>query len=217
MISIYYDIISPYSYIGLELFKRSRLYKDEEFELIPVLLINLLREYKNPGPNGIEGKRLSIIKDTCLQAKFFDIDFIGPPRHPFINLVPMRFLHCIDDMSLRFKIALILNRACWGLGKAVEAEEQVVKILQDKNILNEQWEDLDVFIKQNKGRQRLKEATALAISKKIFGVPTFYYDKNIFWGSDRLNLLEDYKARKDFYKNINYEKILSRSTKPKNI
>ena len=212
MITIYYDVISPYAYMGLELFKRSSLFKEQKFELIPVLLAKLLQFTNNPGPNGIELKRYPIIMDTCLQAKFFDIELQGPPKHPFINLPLMRFLHCIDNQKLRFEVALILNKACWARSISVEREEEIIAILA-KEYWQDEWRDLDKFIKENNGRKKLKDATSKALENNIFGVPTFRYKEVNFWGSDRIKLLEEFIKNPQYYLDNSYEKMINRSVK----
>jgi 2-hydroxychromene-2-carboxylate isomerase len=41
----------------------------------------------------------------------------------------------------------------------------------------------------SEGRQALAEDTKLAYSNGIFGVPTFVYNNEIFFGNDRLDML----------------------------
>jgi len=41
-------------------------------------------------------------------------------------------------------------------------------------------------------KDALRANTEAAIQRGAFGAPTFYVDDEMFWGNDRLNLLEAY-------------------------
>ena len=46
-------------------------------------------------------------------------------------------------------------------------------------------------IKDENIKEKLKQLTNDAFSKKIFGAPTFVYNEKIFWGQDRLEYAID--------------------------
>lgn len=209
-IEIFYDIISPYSYLGLELFNRSSLKDKFEIVTTPVLLGVILGATENPGPANIPSKRRVALYDVCLQCKRFDVPFVGPPGHPFIPLAAARFIHSIENQQLRFETALQVNRLCWADSKAMDTEEKITAGLKDKHPnFQPEWEDISALIKENNGRKLLKSATARALELDIFGVPTFRYDEVNFWGSDRLDLLEDYIENPDKYKETSYQRMLN--------
>ena len=208
-LEIFYDIISPYAYLGLELFSRSALSKDINFNLTPVSLGTILNRTENPGPANIAPKRKVALLDFCMQCTRNDVPAIGPPNHPFNPMPAMRFIHCIEDKDLRFKAALAINRECWAEGKAVNSEELITEALKKTNFFQKEWEDIYTFTKENGGRQALKKATVRALELNVFGVPTFRYDEINFWGSDRIQLLEEYIKNPDRFKDNNYEKMLN--------
>ena len=121
-IEIFYDIISPYSYLALELLIDLSFKEDNEIILSPVALGSLLQMTGNPGPAGVEIKRGEALRDCCMQAQRQNVTLKGPPKHPFNTLPALRFVSCIEDQSERYKIALLLNRACWA-----EVEMSLVK------------------------------------------------------------------------------------------
>jgi 2-hydroxychromene-2-carboxylate isomerase len=43
-------------------------------------------------------------------------------------------------------------------------------------------------------KDRLKANTDEAVSRGVFGAPTFFADDKMFWGNDRLELLDAYLA-----------------------
>ncbi len=208
-LEIYYDIISPYAYLGLELFARSSLFRETSFTLTPVSLGTILATTNNPGPANIPPKRKVALLDFCMQCKLHEVPAMGPPNHPFNPLPAMRFIHCIQDQNLRFKAALTLNRECWALGLPIDNEDLIADCLKKTDFFQKEWEDIYLFTKANNGRQLLKEATAKALENDVFGVPTFRYNNINFWGSDRLPLLQEFIANPDKFANTNYLKMLN--------
>ncbi len=208
-LEVFYDIISPYAYLGLELFSRHELSKRIQFTITPVSLGLILGKTGNPGPANIAPKRKVALNDFCMQCIKHDIPAIGPPEHPFNPMPATRFIHCIDNQDLKFKAALAINTHCWGKGHAVDTEENISEALKDTDFFQDEWSDISLFIKERNGRKRLKEATARALELDIFGVPTFRYQNINFWGSDRLELLQDYINNPQKYSNSNYEKMLN--------
>lgn len=208
-LEVFYDIISPYAYLGLERLKRSSLSEKVEIEVLPVSLGTILGETGNPGPANIPAKRPGALFDVCLQCRRFGVEILGPPEHPFMPMVAMRFIHSISDLKERFETALLVNKLCWADGLAVDTEEALLSALEGAGVLKEEWKDLSAFTKAGRGRQGYKQATRKALAENVFGVPTFRYDGINFWGSDRLELLELYIEDPSQFADMNYEKMLN--------
>ena len=208
-LEIFYDIISPYAYLGLELFNRSKLSSELDFTITPVSLGTILNKTGNPGPANITPKRKVALLDFCMQCTRQDIPALGPPHHPFNPMPAMRFIHCIEDKELRFKAALEINRHCWARGKAVDSEELITETLKETDFFQAEWEDIYTFTKANGGRQHLKKATVRALELDVFGVPTFRYEDVNFWGSDRIQLLEEFIENPARFQQNNYEKMIN--------
>ena len=208
-IEIFYDIISPYAYLGLELFSRHSLSRTIDFTISPVSLGLILGKTGNPGPANIAPKRKGALLDFCMQSAKHEIPAIGPPEHPFNPMPATRFIHSIENSTLRFKATLALNAYCWGQGKAVDDEECITEALKETDFFQDEWSDIKSFIKENRGRQKLKETTYRALELDVFGVPTFRYDGINFWGSDRLDLLQEYINNPDKLTDNHYQKMIT--------
>ena len=66
------------------------------------------------------------------------------------------------------------------------------KIFEEK--LNEIGIDINKFFKdiENQAiKDKLKEITNEALTKKIFGAPSFIYKDKVYWGQDRLDYVID--------------------------
>jgi len=53
-------------------------------------------------------------------------------------------------------------------------------------------EELREFVQSDAAEQRYAESTREAIRRGVFGAPTMIVDDEMWWGNDRLGLLEDY-------------------------
>ena len=208
-IQVFYDIISPYAYLGLERLSKSVLRNDFEIELLPISLGTVLGETGNPGPANIPAKRGGALFDACMQCRRYGVEIYGPPQHPFMPMTAMRFIHSISDLNERFETALLVNKLCWANGLAVDTEEALLTALEGVGVLKEEWKDLSGFIRAGRGRQGYKAATKQALELNVFGVPTFRYDEINFWGSDRLELLEMYIADPSQFDDMNFDKMIN--------
>jgi len=208
-LEIFIDIISPYAYLGLELFSRHALSEKLEFTITPVALGSILNVTGNPGPANIAPKRKVALLDFCMQCALYEIPAQGPPQHPFNPMPVLRFLHCIDDQDLRLRAALWLNKACWADGLAVDDEDAISLVLSQSDFYLGEWGDISALIKEKRARKAVKLATARAVELDVFGVPTFRYDGINFWGSDRLELLAAYIEAPDKFNDTHYSKMLN--------
>ena len=92
--------------------------------------------------------------------------------------------------SFQFSLCgrLIYYRATWA-----EAEN-----LGDDTVLRELLENvgfpattLMADIERNEVKDRLRQNTDRAVERGVFGAPTFFVGSEIFWGNDRIDIVEE--------------------------
>ena len=49
--------------------------------------------------------------------------------------------------------------------------------------------------KQDEVKQKLKQVTAEAMDKGVFGAPSFFLDGDMYWGADRIEQMHRYLDR----------------------
>lgn len=122
-------------------------------------------------------------------------DFLDTP----LNLEP-RFFHVDDKLAMRLVVALRQDdkqaavelagrilRAVWAEERDI-ADEDTLKV-----ILGEQGLDIDALFEKAAEKstvERIVKDTDRAIAKGVFGAPTYVVGTEIFWGQDRLDMLE---------------------------
>lgn len=206
-ISFYFDFISPYVYLAWFGIKPVLKKYDVTLNPIPVLFAGLLNAHGQKGPAEIPSKRIYTVKDTMRGAMKLKIPYEGPPTHPFNPLPPLRMTLAISDPLKRSHFIEEVLDTCWGKGKDI-SEVNVLREIAFKMGL-----DTDEMIQRaqsSKIKEELKKNTDEAINKRVFGVPTFMVDDELFWGSDRIEFLENYLEGQLKVDQNKVEKILNK-------
>ena len=205
-VDVYFDFVSPYPWLASH--QLSELLGPlAKFCFVPVLFAALLEHHSNMGPAEIPAKRRYTIQDTQRWAVHLGLKFKSPPAHPFNPLKPLRVTSAIDDDDLREILAVGLLDAAWSEGRDITSDS-VIGEIADGIGLNGQ--ELLVRAQTNEIKERLRLQTERAIQVGVFGVPSFVVDGEIFWGNDRLPLLNAYLQGRLPADKAKIEEILSR-------
>jgi 2-hydroxychromene-2-carboxylate isomerase len=183
-VQLYFDPISPYVWLA---FKRL----DEleaaglRIDCRPVLFAGLLNAHGQKGPAEIPAKRVYIFTDVLRRAAMRGHPFQGPPTHPFNPLRALRMCIAVDDPEQRLRFGRALVEAAWDSGADL-SDARTLDAIAERCGLGTR---LGTLAEQPEIKNRLTEATRAAIAAGIFGVPSFVYDQELFWGEDRIDAL----------------------------
>jgi len=181
-IDFYFDFISPYSYLA---HKKIRLLKDKKkiiFNYKPILVGGLHNLQGITAPAFIKPKLKYMINDCNLIAKKNNFTFMWNSKFPINSLSVMRGYLFISDDFKDFYLNTIFD-AYWKDNLDISNEETLITLLKDCKINLFNFQE---GIKNQKIKDKLKNATQGAHDKEIFGVPTFVVNDKIYWGQDRL-------------------------------
>jgi 2-hydroxychromene-2-carboxylate isomerase len=152
----------------------------------PVLFAGMLQAHGNKGPAEIEAKRAYTFRDVMRQAARQGLRFVGPPGHPFNPLTALRMCLAIDSQPDRRRFALGLFSACWERGEDISDAQVLVRLARECDL---DGEALLAAAGRVEIKQQLAAHTERAIVDGVFGVPTFRYRDELFWGGDRVDAL----------------------------
>ena len=157
------------------------LFVKNNIKLKPILLGGL---FKLMGQEPDMYSSLPILKanymreDIRRQAELYSVPLSFHDDHPLSSLKAMRLLQaCKPD--LREKLSAVLYKAYWQEQKNITDNNFIAKLSQDFCISALEYEDAKML---------LKNSTAEAFSRRVFGVPTLYINNRYYFGSDRLEL-----------------------------
>lgn len=204
MTIFYFDFLSPYSYIASQLIQTK--FTDIEFDYRPVVLGTILSKRGVAGPGEIPARRRIGLEDALLLAQHYGFSFEGPPTHPFNSIYALRSVCAVENASLRKKLVHRYFDLAWKEGKSLEDLEHLRACLRELEIEH----DPEDVATRREYRSMLKSYTKDALNTGVWGVPSFVADDLVFFGHDRLELLQSYLRGKIHKQPEKLQELLNR-------
>ena len=177
-IVFWFDPISPFAYLAFERMPQALEGCSYSVEYRPLLFAGLLAHWGQKGPAEIEPKRAWTFRHLHWLAQQQGIAFETPAVHPF-NPLPLLRLALACGSNRR--VVETLMRFVWvGGGDAGDA----ARIAALTQTLAPARDPASPGVKAE-----LRAATEEALSRGVFGVPTFELEGRPFWGLDALPML----------------------------
>ena len=187
-IEFYFDFSSPYAYLGFKEIKKYEKKYPFQIRYMPIFLGGLHNSAGiTPAAfNKIKSKHM--IQDTKLVAKKKNIKFSFNSYFPIKTLNFMRgAIIAKDDNYEKIYVEKIFD-SIWRDGLNMNDNIIINKVLKNldlnPSIFFEKVSDIKI-------KDKLKKFTNDALKKGIFGAPTYYVNRKIFFGQDRLNYAID--------------------------
>ncbi|MED5406912.1 MAG: 2-hydroxychromene-2-carboxylate isomerase [Pseudomonadota bacterium] len=194
-VDYYFAVVSPWSYLGDA---RLREIADRYGATLKHKPVNTALIFSRTG--GLQ------LKDRSDQRKAYRMQELSRWRdHLGVELtLEPRYFPTNDQLAARTVAAVrqsgedpselvhALMRACWVEDRDV-AEASVVKSVLDTVGLES--ETLLVRAESEECQNEVETNTEEAISRGVFGVPTYLIGDQLFWGQDRLDFVERALAR----------------------
>lgn len=193
-IDFYFDVISPYAYLGWTQIHALAARYRRDVHPIPVLFAALLHHGQTRGPAEIPAKRKYLGKDAMRTAHLFGVPFAPPPAHPFNPLLALR-VAIAAPADAKPRVIDALFAATWGgAGGGVETPDAVARALDRAGL---DGASLVSASTSDEAKAKLRAATDEAIARDVFGVPTVIAEGELFWGVDSFGHLERFLAGED--------------------
>jgi len=187
-LEFYFDFVSPYSFIAHK--KIKKLIKNNSFVVTykPILLGGLHNLHGIKAPAFVPSKARFMIRDCKMIAERNNFKFKFNSYFPIKTTNLMRGVFIAEEDNFKnFYIDNIFN-AIWVDGLNMNDQNIIDHILKNLGI-NPKTFYLRSTTELTKNT--LKEKTNDAFERGIFGAPTFFVNKKIFWGQDRLEYAID--------------------------
>lgn len=85
------------------------------------------------------------------------------------------------------RLAGAILKACWAEERNMANEHELTTVVREQGL---EPRGLMSAAKSDEAQGRYDELTAEAIELQVFGAPTYVYNKELFWGQDRLDFLQ---------------------------
>lgn len=190
----YFDVISPYAYIGWRKVHEIARKVGHEVEPVPILFAALLAHYGHRGPAEIAPKKLYTFKHVVRVAAELGVPIEPPPHHPFNPLLPLRIATAALARPDARAVIDALFDAVWNGGGGTEDPEALARWLDARGLPGG---ELVASANRSDTKDALRRATEAAIAAGVFGVPTIAIDDELFWGQDSFAHVEAFVAGHD--------------------
>jgi 2-hydroxychromene-2-carboxylate isomerase len=183
-VQLYYDYASPWSYLASELIA-TRL-PGARVEWKPIYLRGL-EAFSRGVPYGRAKLRYSGL-DLMRCAAHEQVPLRFPSEFPVNGLYAVRAALALLDTPAFADYHRAMFRAVWRDDRKVADNQVVLDIAAEAGL---DRASLAEAIEAPATKERLKQETAAAEARGVFGVPAFFVGDELFWGHDRM----DYVAR----------------------
>jgi len=191
-IEFYFDCSSPWTYLAfVEILPLSQR---QNVEIIwkPILVGGVFNSVNQDvyqfreNPNALKLEYAA--NDLNLWAKHRDINISKPKIFPVNSVKAMRgCLFAMQQNCLPLFAQKVFD-AYWQRGFDISDEAIILQIAEEVGLSQQ---DFKQYIYSQEAKDLLMSNSAQLIKKKGFGSPTFFYRDQMFFGNDRLHLLEE--------------------------
>lgn len=203
VIEVFYDVVSPYSWLGFEVICRYRNVWNMDLKLRPAFLGGVMNGAGNKPPGLVPNKLLYMTKDVSRLAQYFNVP-LQFPANPFEamfdkgSLAAMRFVTAVQeketggDKKLE-SVSRELWKRIWSEDKDITKPESLTEAALKAGLSNHEIEEALAMAVSAQIKKKLIKATEEALEHGSFGLPMFVCHvngkKEMFFGSDRFELM----------------------------
>ncbi|XP_027027429.1 glutathione S-transferase kappa 1 [Tachysurus fulvidraco] len=203
VVELFYDVVSPYSWLGFEVLCRYRNVWNMELKLRPAFLGGVMHESGNKPPAMVPNKGLYMAKDLNRLASFMNVP-LRHPSDPFEvmfnkgSLAAMRFITAVaekekDGYHLVENVSRELWKRIWSTDQDICEPVSLSEAALKAGLSSSEVEELLRLAKSQPIKDKLKQTTQEALEYKAFGFPLIVCHVDgkpqVFFGSDRFELM----------------------------
>jgi 2-hydroxychromene-2-carboxylate isomerase len=190
-IELFFDIGSSYSYLAATQMAAVSARTNTPVRWRPFLLGAVFKATGNEMPARVPAKARWMLGDMQAWSAHYGIPFAMPSRFPLVTLRAERFLAAIErvDPAKVAPAALSLFDAYWARDQDPTTDATLAVAARAAGL---DPEPAIAAIESQDTKDHLRATTDEAVRRGVFGAPSMFVGDVLFWGNDRLPLLEKY-------------------------
>ena len=189
-VEFFFDVGSPASYLAWTQLPDLCAQTGAELVIRPMLLGGVFQATGNASPATVPAKGAYTMMDLTRHAKRYGVDFRANPFFPINTLVLMRGavgVQMHQSERLQAYLAAVF-KAIWVDAQDLNQPALVAQTLQAAGFDPAQ---LLAWSGQAEVKNALRETTEEAVTRGVFGAPTLFVGKEMFFGQDRLDMVRE--------------------------
>ncbi|KAM9310800.1 glutathione S-transferase kappa 1-like [Pholidichthys leucotaenia] len=203
VVELFYDVVSPYSWLGFEVICRYRNVWNIDLKLRPAFLSGIMAGAENKPPGLVPNKFLYMTHDLRRLAEYFDVP-LQNPSDPFEvmfqkgSLSAMRFVAAVQEKEKGGdkqveNVSRELWRRIWSEDKDITKPASLSEAAKKAGLSENEIKEVLEMSTTTEIKDKLKNATQAALDYGAFGFPIIVCHVNgkpeMFFGSDRFELM----------------------------
>jgi len=187
-LEFYFDIVSPASYLAWT--QLPKLLEETGAEIIyhPFFLPGVFEKAKSSSPIVSPNKGKWAFHDFTRHARIYDVPFVMNDSFPLSSVYAMRGLNNYKDTDQFMQLANALFEAMWVNNQNVNDQDVMTGVLNEAGIVPAEYMEK---LNDPSNKQSLVDVGDEAVSRGVFGAPTFFVGKFMHWGQDRLQFVKE--------------------------
>lgn len=185
-----FDYSSPFAYLGSTQLAAITARTGARFELRPVLLGAIFKSigtanvplFAMPAP-----KQRMMPFELARWSDHFGVPFKFASRFPQNTVKALRMTIAAPDAK-REALFHALFRTIWADDGDLASDDDLRRVATEVGL---DAEEAMAWTSSEAMKTALREKTEAAVAGGVFGVPTFEVGGELFWGQDRIELVED--------------------------
>jgi len=187
-IEFYFDFASPTTYLAFYRLQELAQKYDAQIEFKGVLLGGVFKATGNTSPAMLPPKGRYMGMDLPRFAKRYAIEMNFNPFFPINTLPLMRGFYAAKELGVEMDYMKMVFDGMWLHKMNFSKPEALLQVLKDLNIDEAKFQSL---VSDDAIKNQLKETTEELVKRGGFGVPTMYLEKEMYFGQDRLDFVEE--------------------------
>lgn len=189
IVEFYFDLGSPYSYLGF--YQLQKIAKENQVEIIykPMLLGAVFKSTNNLSPISVPAKAQYSMIDMRRWSLLWDIPFRMNPNFPINTLSIMRLVTAVQLFAPEHfhDVLTGLFNAMFRHPRNLNDVSELTAVLVELGLEAEQ---VKVWLDDEKVKNELKFFTEEALERGVFGAPSFFVRDELYWGIDHLHFVD---------------------------
>ncbi|XP_008300309.1 glutathione S-transferase kappa 1 [Stegastes partitus] len=201
VVELFYDVVSPYSWLGFEVMCRYRNVWNIDLKLRPAFLGGIMQGSGNKPPGVVPNKFKYMGHDLRRLSEYFDVP-MQMPANPFEamfekgSLPAMRFVTAVQEKEGDIKMEKVsreLWKRIWNEDKDITQPASLSEAAAKAGLSDSEIKEALAAYTSQKVKDKLKTSTQDALALGAFGFPMLVCHVNgkpqMFFGSDRFELM----------------------------
>ncbi|XP_046952239.1 glutathione S-transferase kappa 1 [Lynx rufus] len=199
-LELFYDVLSPYSWLGFEVLCRYRKLWNINLQLRPSLIAAIMKDSGNQPPALLPRKAQYLQNDIRLLGQHIQVPIQFPKDFFSVilekgSLSAMRFLTAVnlEHPKMLEKVSRELWMRVWSRDEDISEPKSILAAAEKAGMSTEQAQGLLEKISTPKVKNELRDTTNAACKYGAFGLPVTVAhldgQTHMLFGSDRMELL----------------------------